>query len=85
MKHPVWLSIIFILCGLLITPAAVSHPYDSPLTFRKHLTNDGRVIYSNIPKKCFADGILICGGLHPVMGGSAIKGASSDEKQSEQD
>ena len=44
-----------------------AHPYDSPLEFRRHMTDDGRVIYSNIPKKCFHDGVLTCDRLHPIF------------------
>jgi len=53
----------------LLAADAHSHPYDSPLEFRKHRTEDGRVIYSNIPKKCFANGLLICDRLHPIFNG----------------
>ena len=52
---------------MLLAAEAVAHPYDSPLEFRQHRTEDGRSIYSNIPKKCFRDGRLICHGLHPVF------------------
>ena len=81
MKQHTRLSIILTLCGLFIIPNAISHPHDAPLTFRKHLTNDGRVIYSNIPKKCFSNGVLTCGHLHPVMGGSALKDTKPADKQ----
>ena len=62
------LKIILTLCGLILTSAASAHPYDEPLTFRKHLTDDGRVIYSNIPKACFSKGVLTCERLHPIFG-----------------
>ena len=62
-----YLSISATLAGMLMTAAATAHPYDSPLEFRLHRTEDGRPIYSNIPKKCFRDGRLICHGLHPVF------------------
>jgi hypothetical protein len=68
MKQHKALKIILILCGLFIASSASAHPYDEPLTFRKHLTDDGRVIYSNIPKSCFSKGLLTCQHLHPIYG-----------------
>jgi hypothetical protein len=47
----------------------MSHPFDEPLKFRKHLTNDGRVIYSNIEKRCFSNGKLTCLEYHPIWRG----------------
>jgi len=44
------LVVILILLGLFIAFSVAADPYDEPLTFRKHLTDGGRVIYSNIPK-----------------------------------
>ena len=61
------LSIPALVAGLLLAAGAAAHPYDSPLEFRLHRTEDGRPIYSNIPKKCFRDGRLICPGLNPVF------------------
>jgi len=55
------------LLGLLGATAAHAHPYDSPLEFRKHRHADGRDIYTNIPKRCFRDGRLVCHGLHPIF------------------
>ena len=66
-RHFVLVTIL-ILIGLFIAFSAAAHPYEEPLTFRKHLTNDGRVIYSNIPKKCFSNGYLTCQQLHPIYG-----------------
>jgi hypothetical protein len=68
MKPHKALKIILILCGPFIASSASAHPYDEPLTFRKHLTDDGRVIYSNIPKSCFSKGLLTCENLHPIYG-----------------
>jgi len=51
----------------VIATALYAHPYDSPLEFRKHKTDDGRDIYSNIPKKCFHGGVLSCYRLHPIF------------------
>ena len=62
-----YLSISVSIAGMLAAASAAAHPYDSPLEFRLHRTEDGRAIYSNIPKKCFRDGRLICHGLHPVF------------------
>ena len=68
MKQHMALKIILILCGLSIVSSASAHPNDEPLTFRKYLTDDGRVIYSNIPKSCFSKGLLTCENLHPIYG-----------------
>jgi hypothetical protein len=67
MKQHQGLKIITISCGLLLAFSAFSHPYDAPLTFREHKTDDGRDIYSNIPKKCFSKGRLTCTRLHPLF------------------
>ena len=61
------LMTILMLCGILGLPLAHAHPYDSPLEFRAHKTRDGRIIYSNIPMKCFHDGVLHCYQLHPIF------------------
>ncbi len=63
-------KIILILCGWFLAFSAASHPYDSALIFREHKTDDGRPIFSNIPKKCFSKGRLTCTGLHPIFKGS---------------
>jgi hypothetical protein len=66
--------------ALLLAADSHAHPYDSPLEFRQHRTEDGRQIYSNIPKKCFANGVLTCYRLHPLFaGGSAAKPATAAE------
>jgi hypothetical protein len=74
MKRHIVLIIIFLLLGLFIAFSAASHPYegppyDAPLTFIEHQTEDGRDIYTNIPKRCFSGGRLTCVGLHPVFKG----------------
>jgi hypothetical protein len=74
MKRHFVLVIILILLGLFIAFSAASHPYDgpphnAPLTFIEHKTDDGRPIYTNIPKKCFSEGRLICISLHPIFKG----------------
>ena len=67
MKRHAGLNIILISCGLFFAPGAISHPYNSQLTFREHTTDDGRVIWTNIPKKCFSQGVLNCTRLHPIF------------------
>jgi hypothetical protein len=74
MKQHKVLKIILILCGLFLTSNAFPHPYDgpphkAPLTFILHKTDDGRPIYTNIPKKCFSKGQLTCIQLHPIFKG----------------
>jgi len=54
---------------LFLVSSAWAHPYDDPFAFRKHLTNDGRVIYSNIEKRCFSNGLLTCQEYHPIWKG----------------
>jgi hypothetical protein len=61
------LRIALVVFSGVIATAPYAHPYDSPLEFRAHKTNDGRIIYSNIPKKCFNDGVLNCYQLHPIF------------------
>lgn len=68
------LVIILILIGLFIAFSAAAHPYhgpphEAPLTFIEHKTDDGRPIYTNIPKKCFSEGQLTCISLHPIFKG----------------
>ena len=50
MKRHIVLNIILILLGLIIAFSAASHPYDEPFTYNLHTTDDGRSIYTNIPK-----------------------------------
>ena len=74
MKQHKVLKTILILCGLFLTSSAFSHPYDgpphkAPLTFILHKTDDGRSIFTNIPKKCFSKGQLTCMQLHPIFKG----------------
>ena len=69
------------LIGLCLTPGVFAHPDDAPLTFRKHLTDDGRVIWSNIPKACFSKGLLTCGNLHPIYGGACKYEARGENKK----
>ncbi len=50
-------------------PGVSAHPENSPLTFVPHKTKDGRIIYTNFPKRCFRDGVPIYIALHPIYGG----------------
>jgi len=68
MKLRSCLGLALILAVSLPISSVLPHPYDSPLEFRLHKTDDGRVIYSNIPKKCFHNGVLTCTRLHPIFG-----------------
>ena len=66
--------LILILGGIVVVFGAASHPYegqpeDAPLAFIEHQTEDKRPIYTNIPKKCFSRGRLICLQLHPLLKG----------------
>lgn len=54
------LTIPLLLTGLFITQNVLSHPHHSPLTFIKHKRDGGGNIITNVPKKCFKDGRLIC-------------------------
>ena len=73
-KRHIVLVIIILLIGLFVAFSAASHPYEgppyeAPMTFILHTTDDGRPIYTNIPKKCFSKGRLTCIQLHPVFNG----------------
>jgi len=68
------MRLIVTLCGIFFAFNAVGHPYhglpeDAPLAFIEHKTDDGRPIYTNIPKSCFSQGRLTCIQLHPVFKG----------------
>jgi hypothetical protein len=74
-------GLILFLCGMFVTLSAASHPYDTALEFHEHQTDDGRPIYSNIPKKCFSKGRLTCIQLHPIFKGpGTIKDPASEPK-----
>jgi len=68
MKRHMVLVIILILIGLFVAFSAAAHPENSPLTFIPHKSEDGRVIYTNIPKRCFNSGVLTCPGRNPIFG-----------------
>lgn len=74
MKRHLVLIVILLIIGLFLAFSAAAHPYEgipqnAPLAFIKHKTDDGRPVYTNIPKKCFSNGQLTCIQLHPVMKG----------------
>ena len=74
-------GLMLILCAPFVTFSAASHPYDTALEFREHKTDDGRPIYTNIPKKCFSKGRLTCIQLHPIFKGpGTIKDPASEPK-----
>ena len=52
---------------LLLSCGAGAHPEDSPLTFIPHKNDNGAIIFTNIPKKCFRNGVLLCTRYHPVF------------------
>ena len=66
MKQLKRLKLMLFVSGLLYGSGVIAHPYDTALVFVKHKTDDGRIIYSNIPKSCFSKGLLTCGGIHPI-------------------
>ncbi len=74
-------GLMLILCGPFVAFSAASHPYDTALEFHEHKTDDGRPIYTNIPKKCFSNGRLTCIQLHPIFKGpGTIKDPASESK-----
>lgn len=73
------------ICGLilfLLATMAFAHPHNAPFTFIKHTLKDGRVVYTNIPQKCFKDGILICNQYHPTLGGGQLLAPSNKSSNS---
>lgn len=62
-----WPMLAALIAGLLVATNVGAHPYDDPLRFEAHTHEDGRVIFTNIPKRCFRDGVLICHQLHPLL------------------
>ena len=51
----------------LAAGAAHAHPENDPLRFEAHTHDGGRVIYTNIPKRCFRNGLLLCLERHPLF------------------
>ena len=64
-----------LICMMLsISCGAGAHPEDSPLTFIPHRNDNGAIIFTNIPKKCFRNGVLLCTRYHPMFAhGQAMK------------
>lgn len=67
MKTKLRTKLVMLLAGLSLSLGLAAHPENSPLTFIAHKTRDGRIIYTNIPLRCFENGVLICPGYHPVL------------------
>ncbi len=51
----------------LAAGAALAHPENDPLRFEAHSHEGGRIIFTNIPKRCFRNGVLTCLELHPLL------------------
>ncbi len=66
--------VLFVL-PIVLPASAMAHPYEgeplhTPLAFIPHDTDDGRSVYTNIPKSCFSAGRLTCSQLHPLFKGT---------------
>jgi hypothetical protein len=77
MKPITGIQSLLLIIGLQFASFASAHPENSPLTFIPHKTDDGWIIYTNIPKRCFSKGVLTCADLHPIHGGNKRKATSS--------
>lgn len=62
-----WPVLVALLPGLLLATNGGAHPENDPLRFEPHTHEGGRVIFTNIPKRCFKNGVLICLELHPLL------------------
>jgi hypothetical protein len=76
MNHRLRCKFTLLICALLYGPGAGAHPEDSPLTFIPHRNDNGAVIYTNIPKKCFVNGRLLCTRYHPLFAQGGMTGES---------
>lgn len=56
-----------------VTVKVVKKIKNSGLSFKPIKQSDGTVVYSNIPKRCFADGRLICSNLDPIFSSTRSK------------
>lgn len=65
-----WL--VWLILGILPLSISFAHPDHAPLTFKKHTLPDGRIIYSNLPLRCFKTGVMTCGDYHPVLGNTDL-------------
>ena len=68
----------------LVAGAAQGHPENDPLRFEPHTHEGGRVIFTNIPKRCFRNGMLICLELHPLLNNRPPPGAAESAPRVEQ-
>jgi hypothetical protein len=76
MKPNSLLTLLLLFGGLNLATSVLAHPENSPLTFSAHKSVDGRIIYSNIPGRCFKNGVLTCYELHPVFDTSVYSSKS---------
>ena len=67
MRRPYPTLIALLALSSLLAGAARAHPENDPLRFEPHTHEGGRVIFTNIPKRCFRDGLLICLDRHPLL------------------
>jgi hypothetical protein len=51
---------------ILIVAVAVAGTVQA-IEFKKHVNSDGSITYSNIPKSCTKNGLLVCGQYHPIF------------------
>ncbi len=58
-----------LLIALAFIGISLSAHSSGMISFQKIRTDDGRIIYSNIEKRCFSNGRLTCLNYHPVLGG----------------
>ncbi len=76
MKLDALIKLALFLFGIHLSTGVYAHPEDSPLTFIAHKTEDGRIIYTNIPKRCFSNGVLTCTRYHPIYNSNRRQAAS---------
>ena len=68
----------------LVAGTARAHPENDPLRFEPHTHEGGRVIFTNIPKRCFKNGVLICLELHPLLNNRPPPGPAGQPPRVEQ-
>ena len=68
----------------LAAGTARAHPEDDPLRFEAHTHEGGRVIFTNIPKRCFRNGLLICLDRHPLLDNRPPPGSAGQPARVEQ-
>ncbi len=67
MRRQLILATAILATTSLAAGTAHAHPEDDPLRFESHTHEGGRVIFTNIPKRCFRNGLLICLERHPLL------------------